>query len=340
VAEVLAAAIELRGAHLLPVTDRLGETLVVLARVAKENRAEVAAEVLGTLAGKATKSVRCDPWTETAQLFHGDHPGYLVILTELDEGAEREAARRIFGPMRVAETAYHKIQGQSREYVLVRERLHPGRHALHEAVNGLALITRSAGSDESALQAALTQYDKVTTAYRSVTELSGIARRVQVSLEANQANLRSALEHLPPDTAFAHQRRQWTANAIEQVRVDVADCQPSLDEARWQSGAHLVHVQTSLSVAAIRENKASDRERKHQEAFNKKITLLGTSIALIQVVFGIVQIWTAGITAEKGPFLNQGVMWWSFGPFGIGILMLVVGLGFWYRQLRRSEKPR
>jgi hypothetical protein len=268
----------------------LGQTLVVMAQADSASRPRMAEAVLAALTGSKAGPVRGCPLSPGVELFSGTDPTWLVLLSEPGQETEKVAGGFLYGPLRMVETSFHKIVAHQAEYEKIRGEgglLASRSQNLQSALNCLSQQVEQKSPDYSlhALKATLEENTtQAAQACRELTEAVSRARRMQVSIEANRANLIAYLGLLGQDAgAPALTSRHRRADlALEQVRTDLGYLQPLLEFARWLGNLHQSRLLTSLNVTNVQE-----AEHHH------KVTLL---LEILIIWLTLMQFWGLAVT--------------------------------------------
>ena len=122
-----------------------------------------------------------------------DDPGWLVMLHDDEDSAERTANSLLVGPLRKHEVAAHKAERHFDRFRRFHRRLREQRESLHRAIDALAAVLDRHGTDGTGIdpEAALEQNAATNDARRELNEMVGRARRMDTSLEAQLANLQA-----------------------------------------------------------------------------------------------------------------------------------------------------
>jgi hypothetical protein len=301
---------------LTPVRGRvLGRTAVLFARVPEADRAAAARALFAAWAGGKPGAVRGGELVPGVALYSATDPGLLVLLCDPGDDAERAAAARLYGPLRLAEAFAHKVAAQQAEYEDLRGKLFDARNGLDaELAPYTRAVTAAGPSVSEAADRVLAANHRVTTAYVNLCRVVARARRMAAMLCANRANLRTYLAAVGdgPGRRAVAGRVRAAGLAVGQVRTDLAAVRPLLDVAEWTSTYHCHRQLTALALAEAKANRLREAEEKQRE----RVDLL---LAAAAAWLGFTQVWEAVVAAQ--PEEVRGTGWWT-----MGVLMFVPAL--------------
>ena len=297
-------------AQILAVTDQiiasldvqaLGITTMIVAEVDDPIQLEAASMILDTPPTRLLydEQILPDVW-----LYSADEPTRAVVFSGCEFSVELQ--RFLYGPLRVLETSYHKIQQHIKWYDAAYDRMCQASDKLEAELKRLvAMIETPDHCDvDGNCRDGLAQNGQTATAFRRLLDFVAKVEQIEITISANRTNAEQALRRssLVAGSEFLASRIARADTAIAQIQADLSYQQPLLEQARW-----LTHFDQTRLLASLTATEAE--EHRFRQIQTAKQDLFGTMLGIAALGIGLIQTWAAAVaTLEDFSFWGKVVM--------------------------------